>query len=114
MKDILQHILETREVYYDEGSANSSLYICFELGTTQEKVVEVVELLRQRAVWQGGGIKQIRSEQKPVYADQMEFRECIASQLGDTQLLALRCWHEKFPSQEDSWQLWKEALHATS
>lgn len=106
-------IVQQHDLYFDPADArNGSLYLCVPLGTSNEAIEPLIELLRDAALWSPGACQQVPEAHKKTYAEQMQFIACAQFTAGPITFLAARYNHAKFPSHAERWSAWLTLLSA--
>jgi len=106
-------LIYDNDLYFDGGdSANGSLYLCALPGTAPADVQTAIDYLRGKGLWSAAAPKQVPEAQKKAYAEQMQYVGSFSFVHGTVALTAARYDHPKFPSSDERWQAWQNALSA--
>lgn len=102
---ILALLFNGGQVRFSTDSRENGLYVC----GPAEAADALIADLRAAGVWRGE-TKEIRSESKTAYIEQMVFEECLAARSTSSGVIVVRATHPRYPVDEDTWNRWREVL----
>lgn len=103
-------LIAQHDLYFDGGDrANGSLYLCSVPGGGAAAAA-AIERLRGAGLWSAQPAKQVAEEQKPVYAEQMQYLDRFDVMQDGVLVVAARFDHPRFPSDAQRWEAWRTLL----
>jgi hypothetical protein len=100
-------------MYFDGNDmTNASLYLCIGDDLSPGHAHSIVQAMRDAGLWSAQPAKTVPDEQKPMYAEQMQFIGAVTASLMGKTFHAAAYDHEKFKYTPTRWQEWQEFLAA--
>ena len=107
-----EQIIDEYQLTFDPGDKlNGSLYIGY-VAANKEELQILIDGLRRQKLWSAKDFKQVPVEHKPAYKAQLTFVESVSYTIHHNNWLIARFDHEKYPSDDDRWQEWKQFFDA--
>lgn len=95
-------------LYFDGGDmTNASLYLCIGNNLSVGHAHSIIHSMRAVGLWSDEPAKIVSDEQKPMYAEQMNFVEAIEASLDGNSFHVAAYDHDKFKYTPSRWQQWK-------
>jgi len=106
-------LINNFEMYFDGADmTNASLYLCLSGDSSDGDAQAVIAAMRDASLWSADAAKTVPAEQKPMYAEQMQFIGSVSGQINGKVFHAAAYNHEKFPYNADRWQAWQDFIAA--
>ena len=98
-------------LYFDGGDmTNASLYLCIGGNLSVGHAHSIIHSMREAGLWSEEPAKTVPDEQKPMYAEQMNFIGAVEASLDGKSFHAAAYDHEKFKYSPSRWEEWKKHL----
>ncbi len=99
------------DLYFDGADmTNASLYLCIGEPLSPGHAHSIVDAMRKAGLWSTEPAKTVPDEQKPMYAEQMQFIGAVEAALDGKPFYAAAYDHDKFKYTPSRWEEWQAFL----